>query len=121
MSNMPAPERRSGSTHAWRLLRARKIRQAIRHSPDGALYCEVCGKGPLDPDARPGSAYAVDVDHVVPIAEGGVALPPLEGLRILCPRDNRSAGGKLSSGQFGRRGKTAAPSDVDRFRHTREW
>jgi 5-methylcytosine-specific restriction endonuclease McrA len=116
-----APPARNGSTRRWRELRARKIRDAIRKAPGHILYCEVCGLGPLDPLARPGSRYAVDVDHVVPIAEGGVEFPPLSGLRILCPRCNRSEGGKLSSGQFGRRGKAAAVSDVDRFKHTRKW
>jgi hypothetical protein len=85
---------RNGSTRAWRELRARAIRREIR--ANGAVYCRTCGKGPLDPDAAPGSPYAIDADHVAPVALGGKALPAVDGVRLTCPPCNRGEGRRIA-------------------------
>lgn len=58
------------STDTWRMLRAAKLRQD-KH----CLHC-LTFQGVRVP--------ATAVDHVVAIAAGGPAFPPLSGLRSLC-------------------------------------
>ena len=65
-----APHRRHGSTRHWRALRAEVI---IR---DGRR-CQLCG------------APATDVDHVIPVSQGGADDPT--NLRALCAHCNRSS------------------------------
>ena len=52
-------------TREWALLRLAKLRSTN-------WRCEQCGK------------YAREVHHLVPLHAGGPALPPLDGLRVLC-------------------------------------
>lgn len=85
---------RNGSTRAWRELRARAIRREIRRH--GAVYCRACGKGPLDADAVPGSSFAIDADHVAPVALGGRAVPAIDGVRLTCPPCNRGEGRRIA-------------------------
>ena len=54
------------ATREWSLLRMEKLRSTN-------WRCEQCGK------------YAKQAHHVVPLHAGGPALPPLSGLRVLCP------------------------------------
>ena len=54
------------ATRAWALLRLTKLRATN-------WRCEQCGK------------YSKQVHHSVPLHAGGPALPPLDGLRVLCP------------------------------------
>ena len=53
------------ATREWAHLRLAKLRAAN-------WRCERCG------------AYAREVHHVVPLHAGGPALPPLDGLQVLC-------------------------------------
>ena len=53
------------ATLEWALLRISKLRAEN-------WRCEQCGK------------YAREVHHIVPLHAGGPALPPLDGLRVLC-------------------------------------
>jgi len=68
-SYCPAHTRRNGSTRQWRKLRARVLMR------DGHR-CQLCG------------APATDVDHVLPVSEGGPDDP--RNLRALCASCNRS-------------------------------
>ena len=53
------------ATREWALLRLEKLRATN-------WRCEQCGK------------YSKQVHHLVPLHAGGPALPPLDGLRVLC-------------------------------------
>lgn len=88
-ASLLTPEGRPRDTRRWRELRARFIRREIRRY--GQIACAECGII-LDPKAEPGTRWAVDVDHVHPIAAGGHPFPPLDGLRALCVTHNRGAG-----------------------------
>ena len=59
-------------TREWALLRLAKLRSTN-------WRCEQCGK------------YAREVHHLVPLHAGGPALPPLDGLRVLCVTCHRGA------------------------------
>ena len=99
MSNENRPELdkfgRPKNTRRWRELRARAIRRNARMN-GGVVMCEKCGKGPLDPNAMPGSTWAIDVDHREAIALGGDAFPKVEDLRVMCPRCNRGDGRRIA-------------------------
>ncbi len=81
------------------------IRREIRAN-GGAVWCAVCGVGPLDPDAAPGSRYAIDAGHVVPVALGGT--DTLANLRPECPRCNRGEGRRIAEEKAHRERQAAA-------------
>lgn len=72
-------QQRTGSTHSWRKLRAR----ALRELP---LICTFCGIE-LDPVARRGSATAPELDHIVPAKLGGEEV--LSNVQWTCSPCNR--------------------------------
>ncbi len=63
---------------AWRRARAAAIR-------DAGGICQLCGQ-PLDPDAPKTTAWATEVDHIVPLHIGGdpYALDNLRALHRWC-------------------------------------
>lgn len=72
-------EQRTGSTHQWRLLRKR----ALRELP---LACVFCGTV-LDPSAPRGSKTAPELDHIVPAKRGGPDV--IENVQWTCSPCNR--------------------------------
>jgi 5-methylcytosine-specific restriction endonuclease McrA len=73
-------EQRTGSTHQWRKLRAR----ALRELP---LVCVFCSTA-LDPSAPRGSRQAPELDHIVPAKYGGPDV--IENVQWTCSPCNRS-------------------------------
>lgn len=74
-----AYEQRLGSTHQWRKLRQRALR-------DLPLVCTACGIA-LDPGARRGSATAPELDHIIPAKRGGP--DTIENVQWMCSPCNR--------------------------------
>ena len=64
-------------TRQWRRLRQRVLR--------GATHCAICHR-PLDFNARPCSRWAPSVDHIIPLARGGLpfALANLQACHYSC-------------------------------------
>lgn len=78
---------RTGTTR-WKAIAAKRKRQAQR---DGIDHCPRCG---ILLDYTPGSRQrnSVEVDHVVPVAQGGA--DEYENTMVLCGRCNRALGDK---------------------------
>ncbi len=74
-------EQRLGSTHQWRLLRRRALRELplVCSNPD-------CRK-PLDPTVRRCTPTAPELDHIVPAAAGG--LDTIANVQWMCHPCNR--------------------------------
>lgn len=71
------------STSTWQRLRAAKL--------SAKPICEVC-------ERRGRTALADAVDHVVAIAKGGPAFPPLAGLMSLCASCHNSKTARMDRG-----------------------
>ena len=76
---MTGYQQRTGSTHSWRKLRAR----ALRELPLVCVFCRV----ELDPMARRGSRLAPELDHIVPAKLGGQEV--LSNVQWTCSPCNR--------------------------------
>ena len=72
-------EQRTGGTHAWRLLRAKALKQL-------PLICVAC-KRELDPTARRCTPTAPELDHILPAAAGGT--DTLDNVQWMCHPCNR--------------------------------
>lgn len=82
------------STARWKRLRARKL--AINP------LCEAC-------ERRGQVTAATDVDHIVPISQGGEPFPGMDGLRSLCHEDHSF---RTASSQPGASGATFKGCDA---------
>lgn len=99
-----AYEQRTGSTHQWRLLRKR----ALRELP---LVCVFC-RTPLDPSAPRGSQHAPELDHIVPAKLGGPDV--IENVQWTCSPCNRSKSDRGTR-------RAAAPPQTRTFVTHRRW
>ena len=84
-----SPSSRVTWTAQWKRVRAQLIRQS--QDEDGTWHCEVCGQPIV-------TAGEVEVDHIVPVSEGGEPYDPAN-LRLAHRRCNRRLGGLASAQQ----------------------
>lgn len=80
-------------TARWKRVRASVISK--RRQADGTWLCEICG-GTITEKAK------IDVDHRVPVSEGGAAFEE-SNLRVSHARCNRREGGLTAAAQRERR------------------
>ena len=83
-----------------------------------ATTCALCGYL-LDRDAPPRSRWAPSIDHIIPIAEGGLPFEPTN-LRVVHYGENASRGatqGNRARGSTARHPTTAGPLPW----HSRDW
>lgn len=88
-----SPSSRITWTAQWKRVRARVV--DARRLREGTWTCEICGQRIL-------SATDIDVDHIVPVSEGGAGYDEAN-LRLAHRRCNRRLGGLTAAEQRQRR------------------
>jgi len=103
---MDVPERKPKlSGREWDAARKRAIASLD-------AVCAICHR-PIDLEAPMHTAFAVEVDHIVPRSRGG-ALYALDNLQLTHHSCNRKKGAKMSSDYDGE-------ASVNPFPHSHDW